>query len=281
MNQATSNNFPTVIEEVKVGDTTAAARLARGVDRIIELRNVSMSRRSQEEFSFDLKKNVFAMLEGRYRKPVARQVLADVNLDVKAGEKLGIIGLNGSGKSTLLKVISGILKPTTGICKASGSIAPLIELGAGFDYELSVYDNILLYGILLGFSKQSMLAKIESILSFAELEDYANMPVKTLSSGMAARLGFAIATDVDPDILLLDEVLSIGDEHFKHKCQERLSKFWRKDSTVIVVSHDLSFMESSCTRAVCLDAGRIVGDGDPKEIVEQYRRFVSQIDDVR
>ncbi|NEP28738.1 ATP-binding cassette domain-containing protein, partial [Moorena sp. SIO3I6] len=188
-------------------------------EEVIRLDRVSLWRRTQEEFSYDLKKTILSFVEGKYRKPSKNLVLDDIHLAVKAGEKIGIIGPNGSGKSTLLKVICGILQPTRGQVWIRGEIAPLIELGAGFDPELSVLDNIKLYGVMLGFSKQEMKRRTPSILEFAELEDYKLMPVKGLSSGMSARLGFAIATDVQPDILILDEVLSVGDQSFRIKCQ--------------------------------------------------------------
>lgn len=237
---------------------------------VIRLNNVSLWRRIQEEFSYDLKTTILSFLDGRYRKPGRKQVLDRIDLVVSAGEKLGIIGSNGSGKSTLLKVICGILKPNTGEVRVQGDIAPLIELGAGFDSELSLVDNIVLYGVFLGFSRQQMRERSQEILRFADLESYADVPVKTLSSGMTARLGFAIATDVPPDILILDEVLSVGDERFKEKCRNRLGQFWQSHTTVLVVSHDLPFIEQSCERAVWLSGGRIVCSGPATEVVGLY-----------
>jgi ABC-type polysaccharide/polyol phosphate transport system ATPase subunit len=197
-------------------------------------------------------------------------VIDKIDLVVTRGEKIGIIGSNGSGKSTLLKIISGILQPTTGTVRVRGNIAPLIELVAGFDEEISVMDNILLYGVLLGFSMAEMRERSQSILEFAELQDYALVPVKGLSSGMVARLGFAIATDVQPDILILDEVLSVGDESFKHKCKQRIDKFWDNNATVLVVSHDLNFVQQSCNRGVWLDQGKIRFIGNADETVKCY-----------
>ena len=192
----------------------------------IRLDNVSLWRRTQEEFSYDLKKTILTFLEGKYRNPVKKLILDNLNLTIKQGEKIGLIGANGSGKSTLLKLICGILKPTTGTVRVRGNIAPLIELGAGFDGELSVFDNIVLYGVMLGFSSQEMQTRAKLILEFAELQEYSLIPVKSLSSGMKARLGFAIATDVEPDILILDEVLSVGDERFKNKCEAKMEQFF-------------------------------------------------------
>jgi ABC-type polysaccharide/polyol phosphate transport system ATPase subunit len=241
----------------------------------IQLKKVSLLRRTQEEFSYDLKKTVLSLIEGKYRAPSKRLTLDDVDFTIKVGEKVGIIGSNGSGKSTLLKVISGILQPSSGHVKVVGKIAPLIELGAGFDTEISVRDNIIFYGVLLGFTKREMMEKSHSILEFAELENYALSPVKALSSGMVARLGFAIATDVQPDILVLDEVLSVGDESFKNKCKQRIEKFWDDNATVLVVSHDLGFIKQSCEQAIWLDRGKIEFIGAAAETISCYLDSIS------
>jgi lipopolysaccharide transport system ATP-binding protein len=244
---------------------------------VIRLDRVSLWRRTQEEFSYDLKKTILSFLEGKYRQPSRKLVLDEIDLTVKAGEKLGIIGSNGSGKSTLLKLICGILKPTTGQLWVRGEIAPLIELGAGFDPELPVVDNIILYGVMLGFSKQEMKNRTQSILEFAELEEYRFMPVKGLSSGMVARLGFAIATDVQPDILILDEVLSVGDQSFRNKCKRRMEEFWEAQATILVVSHDLHFVRQSCDRVIYLDKGKIKLIGEAKEAIGFYLDTVGEV----
>ena len=241
---------------------------------VIRLDQVSLYRRTQEEFSYDLKKTLLSFLEGKYRKPSKKLILDKVDLVVNAGEKIGIIGSNGSGKSTMLKLICGILKPTTGNLWVKGEIAPLIELGAGFDPDLSVRDNIVLYGVMLGFSRKEMKERVFSILDFAELEDYMFAPVKSLSSGMSARLGFAIATDVQPDILILDEVLSVGDESFKNKCQKRIDKLWDHHTTILVVSHGLEFIQQSCERAIWLDRGKIRFAGSTEETISHYLESV-------
>lgn len=237
---------------------------------VIRLDNVSLWRRTQEEFSYDLKKTLLSIAEGKYRQPAKKLVLDNINLVVEKGEKIGIIGANGSGKSTLLKIISGILKPTSGIVRVRGQVAPLIELGAGFDAEISVMDNILLYGVLLGFSRTEMKKRARSILEFAELEDYALVPVKGLSSGMVARLGFAIATDVQPEILILDEVLSVGDESFKNKCKQRMEKFWDDNVTILVVSHDLEFVKQSCNKLIFLNNGKVKFMGSGQKTIDYY-----------
>ncbi len=242
----------------------------------IQLNKVSLLRRTQEEFSYDLKKTILSFIEGKYKAPTKKLTLDQVDFTINVGEKVGIIGANGSGKSTLLKVISGILQPSSGQVKVRGKIAPLIELGAGFDPEISVRDNIIFYGVLLGFSRKEMKEKSHSILEFAELEDYTLTPVKALSSGMISRLGFAIATDVQPDILILDEVLSVGDESFKNKCKQRIEKFWDANATVLVVSHDLNFVKESCERGVWLDRGRVKFIGEASETVSNYLEGLKQ-----
>jgi len=236
----------------------------------IRLDNVSLIRRTQEEFSYDLKKTLLSFLEGKYRKPSKRCVLDNISLVIEAGEKVGIIGSNGSGKSTLLKVICNILEPTSGKVRVKGNIAPLIELGAGFDSDMSVMENIVLYGVMLGFGEQEMRRRIPEILEFAELEDYISVPVKALSSGMVARLGFAIATDVQPDILILDEVLSVGDESFKNKSKQRIEKFWQAHATILLVSHDLEFIRKSCDRVLWLEKGHIKQIGDAESVIQAY-----------
>lgn len=237
---------------------------------VISFDRVSLWRRTQEEFSYDIKQTIFSIVSGKYRLPAKKLVIDDINLIVKSGEKIGIIGGNGAGKSTLLKLVSGILEPTVGKVRVNGNIAPLIELGAGFDEKISVRDNIIMYGVLLGFSRQEMQERTPMILDFAELNDYALVPVKGLSSGMTARLGFAIATDVQPDILILDEVLSVGDQSFKNKCQHRIDKFLNGETTVLIVSHDLEFIRSSCDKVIWLERGRIEFIGSGSETVDRY-----------
>lgn len=237
---------------------------------VIRLDHVSLWRRTQEEFSYDLKKTILNLVQGRYRSPSKKQILNNIDLVIHQGEKVGIIGANGSGKSTLLKIICGIFTPTSGTVRVRGKIAPLIELGGGFEPEISVVDNIIFYGILLGFSKQEIKGKISSILEFAQLEEYAEIPVKALSSGMTARLGFSIATDVKPDILILDEVLSVGDAHFQSKSKQRMDQLWQANTTVLLVSHDLDFLQKTCNSAILLDKGNIKFIGSVHEAIKIY-----------
>lgn len=241
----------------------------------IRLEGVSLWRRTQEEFSYDLKRTVLSFLEGKYRQPAKKIVLDDINLIIERGEKIGIIGANGSGKSTMLKLISGILNPTSGVVRVKGKIAPLIELGAGFDMELAVMDNIILYGVMLGYSQAEMRSRAKHILEFAELENYALVPVKGLSSGMTARLGFAIATDVKPDILILDEVLSVGDVSFKNKCSQKMEEFWQDHVTVLLVSHSMELIRKNCHKTIWMEQGQIKMIGASNDVVNEYLRCVS------
>lgn len=197
-------------------------------------------------------------------------MLDAIDLAITPGTKLGIIGPNGAGKSTLLKVMCGILEPTHGTVETHGRIAPLLELGAGFDTNLSVQQNVLLYGTLLGFSRSDLLARLDRILDFAELAEYAAYPVRALSSGMTARLGFAVATDVAPEILIVDEVLSVGDQRFREKSKQRLDDLWHADTTVLTVSHELDFVRTTCERVIWLDRGSVRFDGDPTTAVSGY-----------
>ncbi len=209
-------------------------------------------------------------MEGKYRKPARKLVLDQINVSIQSGERFGIIGANGSGKSTLLKLISGILQPTSGTVRVRGQISPLIELGAGFDPDMTVMANIVLYGVLLGYPRDEMIARAPYILEFAELQEYASAPIKALSSGMVARLGFAIATDVKPDVLILDEVLSVGDEQFRQKSRKRMEQLWESDATILLVSHDLDEIGKSCNRAIWLDRGKIRFMGTADETVAEY-----------
>lgn len=239
----------------------------------IRLEGVSLWRRTQEEFSYDLKRTILSFIEGKYHHPAKKIVLDNIQLTIERGEKIGIIGANGSGKSTMLKLISGILKPTFGTVRVKGKVAPLIELGAGFDSDLSVRDNIILYGVMLGYSQAEMLGRANNILKFAELEDYALVPVKGLSSGMTARLGFAIATDTKPDILILDEVLSVGDVTFKNKCRQRMEEFWQDHVTVLLVSHSMDLICQNCHKAIWMEQGQIKMIGKADNVVDEYLHY--------
>ncbi len=194
----------------------------------------------------------------------------DVSLDISNGEMIGLIGRNGSGKSTLLKIIAGVYRPTCGTVNVRGTLAPLIELGAGFHPELTGRENILINGLLMGYSKREMQQREESIIDFAEIGDFIDAPVKQYSTGMYTRLAFAVATEVDPDILLVDEILSVGDASFKQKCFSRIEAFRAAGKTIVLVTHDMSQVQSHCSRAVLLENGAVMAQGDPQEVVQAY-----------
>jgi len=194
----------------------------------------------------------------------------DVTVTVPAGRTLGVIGRNGSGKSTLLKLVAGITKPTTGLVTVNGRISALIELGAGFHPEISGRENVFINGIMLGLTKREITRRFDEIVEFAELEDFIDAPVKTYSSGMYMRLGFAVAIHVDPDVLLVDEVLAVGDEGFTHKCLDKFGEFKRRGKTILLVTHSLGLVERFCDEALWMDAGRKRATGDPKRVVGAY-----------
>lgn len=196
--------------------------------------------------------------------------LKDITFSVYKGEIVGILGLNGAGKSTLLKVIAGVMKPTRGIAEANGVVAPLIELGAGFDPDLTARENVYLNGAVLGYSKAFMEAHFREIIDFAELWEFVDVPVKNFSSGMYARLGFSIATMVKPDILIIDEILGVGDYRFQEKSQARLQKMMDSGTTVLLVSHSIDTIKRFCSRAIWLESGCIHEIGETEEVCNHY-----------
>ncbi len=193
-----------------------------------------------------------------------------MSFNVPAGRTYGIIGRNGSGKSTALKLVAGITKPTTGTVKVEGRISALIELGAGFHPEISGRENVFINGIMLGLTKREVARRFDEIVEFAELQEFIDAPVKTYSSGMYMRLGFAVAIHVDPDVLLVDEVLAVGDEGFTHKCLDKFGEFKRRGKTILLVTHSLNLVERFCDEALWLDSGKVRGSGDPKRVVGAY-----------
>ncbi len=205
--------------------------------------------------------------------------LKDVSFEVKKGESWGLIGTNGSGKSTMLKLISGILKPYKGTVTVNGSIAPLIELGAGFDGELTARENIFLNGAVLGYNHAFMEEHFDEIVDFAELRDFLDMPLKNYSSGMSARLGFAVATIVRPDILICDEVLSVGDYAFQQKCEKRMTEMRNAGTTLLYVSHSMYSVKKVCEKALWLNKGIVMASGPIDEIAAQYMKFENAEDD--
>ena len=236
---------------------------------LVEVDNVSMLYNISREKTDNLKEYVIRTLKGRL---VIDEfwALRNVSLQMKRGESLGIIGLNGSGKSTLLKLIAGVLQPAKGKITVKGSIAPLIELGAGFDYDLTARENIYLNGAILGHSRAKMNAGFDEIISFSELENFVDIPIKNFSSGMVARLGFAIATISRPDILIADEILSVGDMKFQKKCETRISEIVDNGASVIYVSHAVETVKKICTKVAWLHKGELVRFGDADSVCEAY-----------
>lgn len=198
------------------------------------------------------------------------EAVKNVSFEVGQGEMVGIVGRNGSGKSTLLKIIAGVYRPSSGRVEVHGTLAPLIELGAGFHPELTGRENILLNGLLLGFSKQEMLDRERKIIEFAEIGDFIDAPIKQYSSGMFTRLAFAVATEVNPQILLVDEILSVGDAAFQTKCFERIDRFRDTGKTILFVTHTIAQVLNHCNRAILLDKGHLVMDGRPEEVAQLY-----------
>src|SRR5688500_5109310 len=196
--------------------------------------------------------------------------LQGVSFSVPAGRTYAIIGRNGSGKSTALKLVAGITKPTTGTVKVVGRISALIELGAGFHPEISGRENVFINGIMLGLTKREVTRRFDEIVEFAELQDFIDAPVKTYSSGMYMRLGFAVAIHVDPDVLLVDEVLAVGDEGFTHKCLDKFGEFKRRGKTILLVTHSLGLVERFCDEALWLEGGKVRATGDPRRVVGAY-----------
>jgi ABC-2 type transport system ATP-binding protein/lipopolysaccharide transport system ATP-binding protein len=197
--------------------------------------------------------------------------LDNVSFNIEKGDVFGIVGLNGSGKSTILKVISGILTPTKGSVRTVGTIAPLIELGAGFDMELTARENIYLNGSVLGYSKKFMDEKFDEIVDFSEMREFLDAPMKNYSSGMVARIGFAIATITKPDILIVDEILAVGDFHFQEKCERRINEMINDDTTVIIVSHSIEQIERLCKHCAWLEKGKLKMLGDALEVCNAYK----------
>jgi len=200
--------------------------------------------------------------------------LRDVSFEVREGEAIGLVGPNGSGKSTILGLLARVLKPTRGAIDIRGRVCPLLELGTGFHVDLTGRENVFLNASLLGLSHKETAARYDSIVDFAEIPDFMDSPVKTYSTGMVIRLGFSIAVHVDPDILLIDEVLGVGDEHFQHKSFGRLLDFKRQGKTIFVVSHNLESVLQLCDRAIWLDRGRVIKDEDSTEVITKYKQAV-------
>lgn len=242
------------------------------VETLIQVDNVSVSYRSYKERPSSLKESLIRLVRhGSISKFSTFRALSDVSFTVERGLVFGLMGSNGSGKSTLLKVIAQVLKPTVGSVAVRGTIASLIELGVGFDPEQTAVENIFLHGSLHKRSYKEIERRVNHILDFAELRDFASTPVKYFSSGMAARLGFSVAIDTDPDILLVDEVLAVGDERFHEKCMGVFRQLLSNGKTIVLVSHDANMLAKLCNRIGLLSRGQLIYCGDPQKAIELYR----------
>ena len=247
-------------------------------DVAISVQNVTMSFNLNKEKVDNLKEYVIKLITKKleYKKFHAHQ---NVSFDVKKGEHLAILGFNGAGKSTLLKTIVGVYKPTSGKIEKCGVIAPLLELGAGFDPNYSGKENIFLYGAILGYSREYIQSKYNEIVEFSELGHFINVPLKNYSSGMKARLVFSIATAVEPDVLILDEVLSVGDAKFRTKSLKKVQSMFQKGVTVLFVSHSIDQVKAICDKAILLDHGRIIAQGDVEEVSDIYDEMTRGVRD--
>lgn len=244
-------------------------------DILIDVNDVHMKFRMPSERIDNLKEYCIKLIKGklRYRD---FNVLRGITLQVKRGESLALIGRNGAGKSTLLRIIAGIIEPTDGYVQTRGNIVPLLKLGAGFDYNATGRENVFLNGAMLGFSSREMAKKYDSIVAFSELENFMNVPLKNYSSGMLSRLGFAIAVDVHPDVLLIDEILAVGDAPFQKKCAEKIDSLRAGGTTFIVVSHSMQQVTRLCDNAIYLKDGSIAMFGTAKEVSTEYLRDCAQ-----
>jgi len=239
-------------------------------ETVLKVENVSVKYRLTEQKVDDLKDYLIKLFkrELRYKEFLA---LDNVSFTLNKGDRLAIMGMNGAGKSTLLKVIAGVLKASEGKVTKHGKVVPLLELGAGFDMQYTGYENIYLYGAMLGYSKAFLDEKYAEIVEFAELGDFINVPLKNYSSGMKARLGFSIATIVEPDILILDEVLSVGDAKFRKKSEKKIMDMFDKGITVLFVSHNESQVRNLCTKGILLEQGKMTVSGTVDEVLEKYK----------
>lgn len=240
---------------------------------IIDIKSISMVFRKGTEKIDSFKQYIIKKIK-REIKYNTFTALDNVSLQISKGEVIGFVGLNGAGKSTLLKIVSGVQNPTTGSIEVKGKVSPLLELGAGFDNELTGRENIYLNGLILGYSKDFINENIDKIIEFAEISEFIDTPIKNYSSGMRARLGFSIATIKDPDILIVDEVLSVGDGRFRAKSEKRMLELIKSDATVLFVSHSIDQMRRLCSKIVWLEKGKVKMMGDTDEICDLYDKYL-------
>ena len=239
---------------------------------IIKVDHVKMNFRMNMNHTTSMKEWVIAKLK-RQIKYQDFYALNDVSFSVDRGEIIGIIGTNGSGKSTLLKVISGIFKPTSGTVITAGRVAPMLELGSGFDYELSGSENIFLNGAIMGYSEEFLKSRYDEIVDFAEIGEFIYQPLKTYSSGMMMRLAFSVATLVEPEILIVDEILAVGDERFQKKSYDRMMNLMSGGTTVLMVSHSLELIRGMCSRVIWLNRGKVQMNGNTDEVCDAYHQY--------
>ena len=244
----------------------------------IEIRNLSKMYKLYNKPSDRLRDSLGLSRKKRYKEHYALQ---NINFDIHEEECVGIIGTNGSGKSTILKIITGVLSPTEGTVTVNGRISALLELGAGFNPEYSGMENIYLNGTMLGFSEEEIDSRLDEILSFADIGDFVNQPVKTYSSGMFVRLAFAVAINIDPEILVVDEALSVGDVFFQSKCYHKFEEFKKQGKTILFVSHDLGSVSKYCDRVILLNQGEMLDEGTPKAMVDMYKQLLVHQDPVK
>ena len=242
-------------------------------DIIVKFENVGMNFKKSIQKVDSLKEFVVCKLKGQIKYEEFK-ALHNINLDIYKGEVVGLIGLNGAGKSTLLKIIAMVQKPSEGSIIINGKVSPLLELGAGFDNELTGRENIILNGLILGYDKKFIQSKMDEIIDFAEIRDFIDIPIKNYSSGMKARLGFSIATAKVPEILIVDEVLSVGDGRFRKKSEKRMLELIKSEATVFFVSHSISQIRSLCSKVVWLEKGEIKMVGEVNEICDKYEKYL-------
>ena len=242
----------------------------------IRVEHVSKTYRLYDKPSDRLREGLGLARKKKFREFHA---LSDINFSVERGKTVGIIGTNGSGKSTILKIITGVLSPTSGNVTVNGRISALLELGAGFNGEYTGLENVYLNGTMIGFTEEEIDARLQDIVDFADIGDFINQPVKTYSSGMFVRLAFAVAINIDPEILIVDEALSVGDVFFQAKCYHKFEEFKKKGKTILFVSHDLSSISKYCDMVVLLNKGKKVAQGSPKEMVDMYKRILVRQDE--
>lgn len=238
---------------------------------MIYVKNVSMTYRINGNGIRSMKEYILAMFTGKLKYETFR-ALNDVSFEINKGDVIGLIGRNGAGKSTLLKVIAGILKPVSGEVKVEGNVVPMLELGSGFDQELTGRENIFLNGAILGYSKEFLEERYPQIVEFSELGDFIHSPIRTYSSGMMMRLAFSVATVIEPEILIVDEILAVGDADFQEKSKKRMLELMSGGTTVLFVTHDITQIESMCNKVIWLDHGTVKLAGDTKTVCEAYKQ---------